>query len=299
MIGRQGQRRRPAFTLIELLVVIAIIAILIGLLLPAVQKVREAAARTKCSNNLKQMALGMHMYQDANGSLPTGWLTTDTAQPSPGWSWAIILLPFIEQKPLYDSIAAGTTGGIVGTTAPPTSGAVFTLCQTNLALYHCPSDSGPATNSLFQNYGFSNYVINREVLGPNSGNKPANMRVEQIRDGSSNTILIGERDSVKNTAAVYVRSSTSSCSFEGRPGKGLNIPNPNNPPSTGPCERLGFNSGHTGVCIFALGDGSIRNISNAISSAQDQDACAFPASTQNFPFQNLIHPADGNPVSNF
>src|SRR6266404_3862388 len=106
MAPPQSRARRPGFTLIELLVVIAIIAILIGLLVPAVQKVREAAARAQCSNNLKQIGLACHMYQDTRKKLPMGWVTSPsgTIAPSPGWSWATIIMPYIEQGTLYNSI---------------------------------------------------------------------------------------------------------------------------------------------------------------------------------------------------
>jgi len=295
--GRQGFGKwRAAFTLIELLVVIAIIAILIGLLLPAVQKVRAAASRIQCSNNFKQMGLACHGYNDLNGALPTGWLTSAASQPSPGWSWQTLILPFIEQDALYKQINPDLTAA-TGAPASPTA-----VTSIPLKTYRCPADGGQINNSNFGGYPTSNYVCNREVLGPDASNKPAPMAIQNIQDGSSNTILIGERDFTQNVgASTYVRHSGSSCSFEGRPGKGLSRRNPNSPPTTGlgPCERLEYGSLHGGVTGFLFGDGSVRMIANGIDMDTSLDGCAYPASTANRTFQNLIHPNDGNPVGNF
>src|SRR5215475_15293726 len=134
MFDRSSESRRPdrrdGFTLIELLVVIAIIAILIGLLLPAVQKVREAAARTQCQNNFKQMGLAFHNYQDSQGKLPPGWLTSGAVKPNPGWSWGTLILPYAEQGPLFNTLAPSLTNN-------PTLNA---NTQLSLKLYLCPTD---------------------------------------------------------------------------------------------------------------------------------------------------------------
>jgi prepilin-type N-terminal cleavage/methylation domain-containing protein/prepilin-type processing-associated H-X9-DG protein len=167
-------RSRTAFTLIELLVVIAIIAILIGLLLPAVQKVREAAARMRCQNNLKQFGLALHSYSDTNNRFPqggaVGGVNSGNAPIGDGnWginrgTWLVFTLPYMEQNALYQQLANGVPGGIeVGNLAAnPNYATLRTTARINY--FKCPSDASNPKNETYSNYVMSN--------GPQCANGP-------------------------------------------------------------------------------------------------------------------------------
>jgi prepilin-type N-terminal cleavage/methylation domain-containing protein/prepilin-type processing-associated H-X9-DG protein len=305
---------RRGFTLIELLVVIAIIAILIGLLVPAVQKVREAAARTQCENNLKQMALAMHMYQDTYHKLPAGWSTNVGAAPSPYWSWSTLILPYIEQGPLYNQLAPAVppTQGSGGTLALPSNPPAGWVGLVVIPIYQCPSDGSPPLNNNFNNYAKINYVINRWVLGPDGNSNPTRMAVQTITDGSSNTLLIGEREMTFNVAGCQLlRHNNTSASFEGRVGRGLNpqpatgpgpIPN-HSPYTTGDEQRLAYSSNHTGGCNFAFADGSVHFLSSGVDADPNNAYTDFPTcgdgngTCLGFTLQRLQFPNDGLPVT--
>jgi prepilin-type N-terminal cleavage/methylation domain-containing protein/prepilin-type processing-associated H-X9-DG protein len=289
MMQRNRTLGRGAFTLIELLVVIAIIAILIGLLVPAVQKVREAAARMQCTNNLKQLAIACHAYHDSQGafpvnSLPGGWgpYGADTK----AWSWLARSLPYIEQDNLYRQ------ANIPDNTLRQSSAQIAVQIKTFL----CPSDpgswKGPRTNAADMGsvpVGQTNY---KGVSGANWGwgdarwHNPSTIdgsfdgladadgmfyrydwtnprRMTSVSDGTSNTFMIGEDLPDKNRwcSWPYANNAVGTCAIA---PNAKTTSNTNYSPGDWP-NVYSFRSRHTGGLNFAYVDGSVHFVTDSIS----------------------------------
>ena len=274
---RHCQRR--GFTLIELLVVIAIIAILIGLLVPAVQKVRDAAARAQCQNNLKQIALACHGFHDTYKTLPQG---VQYNYPYYYWSWLAQILPFVEQKNLYtvaDNWARSGPGGYSwwpwGAGSSPPNPAL----KTAVPIYFCPADwrSQIVVTPDPLTIAFTSYLGNAgSGNGANNGVLywQSQIKLIVITDGTSNTILAGERPPSKDyeygwwfagagyapdyhgigdvlmgaRETNYAASIGCSSSYVG-----FQDGNQNNS-----CDQAHYWSPHTGGANFAMGDGSVH-----------------------------------------
>lgn len=303
-----NNRQRNAFTLIELLVVIAIIAILIALLVPAVQKVREAAARSQCTNNLKQVALATQNLHGTYKVLPPacapdGWTAitlSDDAYNGGPWTLFAFLLPLIDQIPLYDTFTRSPSppGGYCG-------GPYMKVVN----VYLCPSD--PSTDRSkgysFTTYGgangfaVGNYTANVFVFGnPSAANDAARVQGRSklpsaVPDGMSNTVFFGEAygscgisagqnltTTTTNTASLWTDATrpwrpimchnTSDKSMSA--GYPACIPFMVQPKMFDTCNPAsGGQSGHSGGMNVALGDGSVRFLSASISPAMWAGAC--------------------------
>ena len=266
---------RRAFTLIELLVVIAIIAVLIALLLPAVQQAREAARRTQCRNNLKQLGLAMHNYHDAHGCFPIGDMGRNPGFPAESYNlpgtWLPSLLPFVDEVAIYNAINFDMSYCF-----PQNSTASGQVIDQFL----CPSNANPVVYSTncwsqgnFQR-GLTHYVgvggDGTQTYNAVIQNKNgilfywSSVRIRDIRDGTSNTLMAGEQenagDAVYSTRQPFWISghemdmtATTSCSCWPINGNARLI--------TGDTRYKAFGSYHEGGAFFVFADGQVRFLS--------------------------------------
>ena len=261
----RGRCLRSGFTLIELLVVIAIIAVLIALLLPAVQQAREAARRTQCRNNLMQLILAMHNYEQAHEVLPPGVVNDDgpIKNESKGYhvSWMVQILPFVDQRNVYRHFDFN-----VGVYDPANSTARAVSIETFL----CPSDGG-ATK--LNGAGSSNYAachndVEAPIAADNNGAFFLNSRIrsDRIEDGASNTIFLGEKQ-MEPDHLGWASGTPSTMRNMQLPADTPGTPTVRSRPprnllqGTNPLEVGSFSSAHAGGGLFAFGDGSVRFIS--------------------------------------
>jgi prepilin-type N-terminal cleavage/methylation domain-containing protein len=298
---RRIVRTWRAFTLIELLVVIAIIAILVGLLLPAVQKVREAANLISCKNNLKQIGLAMHNYYDTFGRFPVGYYdptpwptngqTPQTLDHGPGWGWGAYLLPFLEQDNLYKQINFNVDVG---------DPSMVAVRSTFLKIFSCPSDGNlPTTvtispNALATNVGppppgngtswvlaASSYVacngndgVDCFCTPPHTGaflRAVKGFHVEDISDGLSNTFFVCDRPSFLSYCSWVGCPTGAANPFLQAPGNyGAEVTlvmchaGPTGPNTQGVFDADSTWSPHVTGVPYLFGDGSVHFVANGI-----------------------------------
>jgi prepilin-type N-terminal cleavage/methylation domain-containing protein len=323
-------RSHGGFTLIELLVVVAIIGILVALLLPAVQQAREAARRTRCKSNLRQIALALHNYHDTFGIFPSGqyYCRPNTPCSAPaftadGWGWTASLLPFVDQAALFDGFDFR-----LAMRDPHHA----RLLATPLPVFQCPSDATrqdllpPTVNTFLpERFATTNYCGNAGSFG-NSFEAPrlasnelqsngvlgrdSARRLRDVTDGASNTFLVGEVIHYEfhwdPTLYGHFHLPRAACCTLKLVRNGNRRLNPGKT-ATVDDQRQGFSSLHEGGAHFGLCDGSVRFISETIDHSQRE----WTATTMNDPFdransgrgygtyQRLHSRSDGLPAGEF
>jgi len=264
--------KKTAFTLVELLVVIAIIGVLIALLLPAVQQAREAARRTQCNNNLKQLGLAMHNYHDTFQSLPPGWIDVGSSNNFMGWG--TYLLPFVEQSALHEEMKA--LGAYEGAWFNIT--AMEDLAKTPVTAFICPSDPSDGLNDFVSGYGKSNYtgVGASHYLQGSGANGTfydnSFVKFRDMTDGLSNVASVGERSTMKkanwtqkngtvwiggiSSGTYYLNNAIMTTGYYG---------------INGAAGSYNFTSAHPGGALFLFGDGSAHFLSETIETNTYRD----------------------------
>ncbi len=265
---RRGGVRRRAFTLIELVVVLAILAVLVGLLLPAVVKIREAAARLRCANNLKQLGLAFVSHHDANGAFPQGGSNDpgfSFAHPGKRnqWSWCYQILPFIEQDNLYASAD------------------VNRLDTTPVKLYYCPARRAAGLYNGKNKVDYAgcagtrpdngcNGVVTRQPVPP--------CRVADVTDGTSSTVLLGDKQ--LNTSQLgFSQDDSETCFRSGWNGDftvyrvGIQPPAADSSRAWGLPASDRFGSSHALGLNVTFADGSVRFVRYHINATVWQRAC--------------------------
>ena len=282
-------KTRRGFTLIELLVVIAIIAILIALLLPAVQQAREAARRTQCKNNLKQLGLALHNYAETYRCFPPQYIYNPSTPTAACWGWAVGVLPYLEQTGTYNLLNSGQRT-VTNAMADLTARAAM---KTRMGALRCPTDISPDELSSQavggQTTSRSNYPgVNGDgprcyKQSPNSNYRPGifhsrnvGVLLRDITDGTSNTLMVGERAGLEkfrndNTYTHWVGLSHGDQDGSGFQGPLEIVGSTGFHMHTNPAVNFGFKSWfgsrHTGGAQFVLADGSVRFLSENVDIA--------------------------------
>jgi prepilin-type N-terminal cleavage/methylation domain-containing protein len=288
--------RRSAFTLIELLVVIAIIAVLIALLVPAVQKVREAAARTQCTNNVKQLAIACHAFHDTYKKFPQGGGDPGSENPAVRvfyFGWTYHIYPYIEQTALFNLMPNSTPMVDVNTVTNGTAN-LAKLDTSPIPIFYCPSRRsvqlyhGSAVTDYAGCYGTNG---NDGVIVLNNSPTYGKVSMASITDGTSNTLMFGERrinladinsgnDFYDNEPAV--RAANDGDVLRGAQAVGSSWLTPafdSNTPTTasggqfGGSGTLQFGSSHQQGMVAGLADGSVRFISYSVGGTNFKNLC--------------------------
>ncbi len=322
-IGRRG------FTLIELLVVIAIIAVLVAILLPAVQQAREAARRSTCLSNMKQLGIAYHSYYETHSRFPPYCVAGPAGiaqETDRNWCYASMILPQIDQGALYNKLQVGQANLIPNSSANMTNTSDYTtaaegsqekLFTTRIPVYICPSANGPTVNKYQRNLGTMMYAMNNQIAvqPPTTPYAPPNargavaMRMGDISDGTSNTLLLGEKALMSapflsvgsiwgagrmctGRLTIVAAQCPMNTPFDGTDSGFCYV---ENSPST-LVSRASLSSPHVGGAHMLMCDGAAKFVNENIET---NPVTGSAGGAGNFTYQNLFNVSDNNRLGEF